>query len=251
MRADWVQNYTYKANPDIPFSQSEQLSIRMNRLPGRGWFISDFQGDNGTVQGQLPGPVVTDIPQPDMQVTSVFASYTGGSTAAAQIVPPGPQSFTAVVANTGGADLSAATVVRFTLLDSNNTALTTPTDVSLTLPLAAGGTQNVSASLTVPSTLALGTPLQVQATVNPSCTVAEANCDGAKTSLQHTLAGHAGTPDTNRHTRPGCGRCGGSADGDRGWPGNLRAGAADGHYRVRAAARAFPRRPTPARSRRP
>ncbi len=188
VRVDWVQNYTYKANPNIPFSQSEQLTIRMSRAPGKGWYITDFQGDNGTVQGQLPGPAVTTNPLPDLQVTSVYASYTGGSTAAAQVVPPGPQSFTAVVANIGGADLSAATVVRFTLLDSNNTALTT-TDVSLPLPLTAGSTQNLTALLTVPGTLALGAPLQVQATVNPTCTVAEALCDAANTSAQPLTLG--------------------------------------------------------------
>ena len=188
VRADWVQNYTFKANPNIPFSQGEQLSIRMSRAPGKGWYITDFQGDNGTVQGQLPGPAVTTNPLPDLQVTSVYATYTGGSSAAAQVVPPGPQSFTAVVANTGGADLSAATIVRFTLLDSNNTALTT-TDVGLPLPLTAGSTQNLTALLTVPGTLALGSPLLVQATVNPTCTVAEALCDAANTSAQPLTLG--------------------------------------------------------------
>ena len=188
VRADWVQNYTFKANPNLPFSQSEQLSIRMSRVPGKGWYITDFQGDNGTVQGQLPGPAVTDNPQPDLQVTSVYATYTGGASAAAQVVPPGVQSFTAVVANTGGADLSAATLVRFTLLDANNTALTT-TDVGLTLPLTAGSTQMVTTSLTVPAALALGSTLQAQATVNPTCTVAEAHCDAANTSTQPLTLG--------------------------------------------------------------
>jgi hypothetical protein len=188
VRADWVQNYTYKANPTIPFSQSEQLSIRMSRAPGKGWYISDFQGDNGTVQGQLPGPAVTDNPQPDLQVTSVYATYTGASSTQSQVVPPGAQSFTAAVTNVGGADLTVAANVLFSLLDINNATLTTST-VSLAVPLKAGATQNVTATLTVPNTLAIGAPFQVQATVNPSCTVAEANCDALNTSSQTLTLG--------------------------------------------------------------
>jgi len=188
VRADWVQNYTYKANPTIPFSQSEQLSIRMSRAPGKGWYISDFQGDNGTVQGQLPGPAVTDNPQPDMQVTSVYATYTGASSTAAQVVPPGAQSFTAAVTNVGGADLTVAANVLFSLLDINNATLTTST-VSLAVPLKAGATQNVTATLTVPNTLAIGAPFQVQATVNPGCSVPEANCDALNTSSQTLTLG--------------------------------------------------------------
>ncbi len=188
VRANWVQNYTYKSNPNLAFSQNEQLSMRMNRVPGKGWYISDFQGDNGTVQGQLPGPAVTTNPQPDMQVSAVYATFVGHATTAPQIVPPGAQSFTAAVANVGGADLTVAAVVRFSLLDLSNATLTT-VDVPLTVPLAAGATQNVAATLNVPSTLAIGAPLQVQATVNPGCSVPEANCDGFNTASQPLTVG--------------------------------------------------------------
>ncbi len=188
VRADWVQNYSYKSNPTLAFNQSEQLSIRMLRTPGVGWKIYDFQGDNGTVQGQLPGPAVTTNPQPDLQVTAVFASYVGQGTSQSQIVPPGAQSFTAVVSNVGGADLAAATNVRISLQDTQGGILTSA-DVPLTIPLAAGSTQNVTATLNVPSSLAIGAPFVVGANVNPSCSVPEANCDAANTGSQPLTLG--------------------------------------------------------------
>jgi hypothetical protein len=167
VRADWAQNYTYKANPNISFKQSEQLSMRMVRRPGKGWFITDFQGDNGTVQGQLPGPAVTDSAQPDLFAQAVYPTYVGG-TSTNPPVPPGAQSFTAVIQNIGGADFTVNTVVRFQLLDSSNTPLGNAVDVPLPTPLTAGSTVNVQATLTVPNTIPVGSVFQVSVNVNPN-----------------------------------------------------------------------------------
>ncbi len=188
VRADWVQNYTYKQNPAIAFNQTEQLSIRMTRTPGKGWFITDFQGDNGTVQGQLPGPSVTDTPQPDLVAVSVFPSYVGGPS----LNPPvatGPQMFSANIQNIGGADFTANTVVHFQLLDANSTPIGNGVDVPLPVPMAVGASVTLQASLDVPATLAIGASFQVLAQVNPSCTVAEAHCDNANQAVQGLIVG--------------------------------------------------------------
>ncbi len=185
---DWAQNYTYQANPAIAFSQREHLTVRMTRTPGRGWYITDFQGDNGTVQGQLPGPATTDNPLPDMIMNSVYATYAGNSSTTAQLVPPGPQSFSAMISNVGGATLTAGTSVQFALLDASNNVLTSTT-VPLTVPLGINATQTVTATLNVPNTLAIGAPFQVGANVNPSCTVPEAHCDASNGSLQALILG--------------------------------------------------------------
>ena len=95
LRADWDQKYTFKNDPTCAsaaagsscqkplFSQTEQLTARMVRVPGRGWFITDFQGDNGTVQGVPPGPqTVFAAPQTgtvDLEVGAIapVGSYIG------------------------------------------------------------------------------------------------------------------------------------------------------------------------------
>ena len=186
VRADWVQNYTYKQNPNISFNQTEQLSARMVRQPGKGWNIVDFQGDNGTVQGQLPGPAVTDTAQPDLVTLAVFPSYAGGASTNPP-VPPGSQSFTAVVQNIGGADFSTSTVVRFQLLDATNTPIGTAVDVPLPTPLAAGATTNLQATLNVPA-LAVGTAFSVLANANPTC-LPEAHCDSANQATEALILG--------------------------------------------------------------
>jgi len=73
IRADWDQNYTFKNDQTCVnaqagtcqkqlFTQHEQLTARMTRRPGSGWYIVDFQGDNGKVQGAAPGPQTTFAP---------------------------------------------------------------------------------------------------------------------------------------------------------------------------------------------
>lgn len=187
VRADWVQNYTYKQNPDISFNQTEQLSMRMLRTPGKGWNIVDFQGDNGTVQGQLPGPAVTDTAQPDLIVAAVYPTYVGASSTNAP-VPPGAQNFTANIQNVGGADFTAATVVRFQLRDANNNPIGNAVDVNLPAPLAAGAAVNVQAQLDVPATIAIGATFQILANVNPAC-LPEANCDASNQLSENLVLG--------------------------------------------------------------
>jgi len=203
VRADWVQNYAYKpvctanpANPseikcvggaDLVFKQSEQLSVRMTRAPGKGWFITDFQGDNGKVQGQLPGPSFTDNPQPDLEARGVFPTYAGQPNAISIPVPPGAQSFSAIVTNVGGADLTAATSVRFTLQDATGAPINGSMDVPLSLPMKAGESQTVSATLTVPPSV--GMPFTAVANVNPGCSVTEAHCDANNVGTSSLFVG--------------------------------------------------------------
>ncbi len=165
VRADWAQKFRFKSDPTIELVRTEQLSTRMVRQPGKGWRIVDFQGDNGTAP---PGPIVTDSAQPNLVVTAVFPSYASG-TSVDPPVPPGAQSFTAFIQNTGAADFSSATVVHFELRDSTNAVIGTGVDVPLPVPLATGGSATVQASLNVP-TLAPGTKFSVVANVNPSAT---------------------------------------------------------------------------------
>lgn len=188
VRADWVQNYSTKTNPTVTFSQSEQLSMRMTRTPGKGWLIVDFQGDNGTVQsaGQLPGPIATDAATPDLAVISVFP----GSSATQTVVGPGAaQAFTAVIQNVGSAAFTANTNVVFQLLDgSNNPLAGAQATVALPVPLAAGAQVTVQGSFTVPA-LAPNTPVNIQATVNPGNTAAESNFGNDTTTEGLTIGG--------------------------------------------------------------
>lgn len=89
IRADWDQNYTFRGDQTCAnaqagsscqrmlFHQSEQLTARMTRIPGKGWLITDFQGDNGKVQGAAPGPQTTFAPpvagNVDLGVGSIVA----------------------------------------------------------------------------------------------------------------------------------------------------------------------------------
>ena len=188
VRADWVQNYTYKINPSVTYSQSEQLSMRMTRTPGKGWLITDFQGDNGTVQGQLPGPAVTSTPLPDLTINAgdVFPGTTTGGT----VVSTGSQVFSAVVQNIGAADFTANTVVHFELFSGTQSQGTV--DVPLPVPLAVNTSVTVQGTLPVPATLAPGTIVTVVATVNPPGTTAppeSSTANNSATSAQLSIGG--------------------------------------------------------------
>ena len=69
-RADWQQNYTFIGSPNAVLGNNEQLTVTMHRTPGTGWLITNMIGDNGTVQGKLPGPLVTSAALPDLVVSS-------------------------------------------------------------------------------------------------------------------------------------------------------------------------------------
>ncbi len=200
VRADWQQNYTFKqvcqnfavgtqtvqacSDPNVPFSQTEQLSARMVRTPGKGWFITDFQGDNGKVQG-VPVIVSPDTAAPDLLISSVSAG--GGG-----ILATGDQTVYAHVINLGSADVTQNTTVQFVLYkQSDGTQLAVAT-ANVAAPIAAnGGTTDVSAVLSVAS-LAGGTAVRLVATVDPACNITptEQRCD----NNSFTQAMQIGTP---------------------------------------------------------
>lgn len=86
VRADWEQAYTFKEDQTcanaplgtlcqrVVFKQLEQLTVRLKRVPGKNWYITEFQGDNGTVQGTPPGPIQRDTSLPDLRIASLSPS---------------------------------------------------------------------------------------------------------------------------------------------------------------------------------
>lgn len=209
VRADWLQKYTFREDRScegvvgacerVVFSQEAQLTARMVREPGRGWFITEFQGDNGTVQGAPPGPRQVDTARPDLQVVSVeptsgvaassrtvmLAGANGSEMAAARNVAistatgvaPGNNTFRAVISNVGDAALTQSAVVRFSLRDDQRREISF-VEAPLPVPLAAGAQTSVQAQLTIPD-LPPGTPGDITVVVNPGCRVDEKLCDGA------------------------------------------------------------------------
>ena len=214
VRADWEQKYTFKGDQTcanaaagsgcqrVLFTQSEQLTARMTRVPGKGWFVSDFQGDNGTVQGTAPGPQTTFSAQPSLEVTGlqVFAPASssaqqaqGGHQRATGQQPavglaPGVNHFVATVQNIGNAPLTQQPQLRFSLLDANGTEITGDTENLPTLPLNPGDSETVNGSFTVP-TLPPATPVSVGANVNPGCKIQEQTCGSKNISFINAVAG--------------------------------------------------------------
>ena len=203
IRADWQQNYTFKGDQTcanaqagtscqkVLFKQTEQLTARMTRLPGKGWFITDFQGDNGTVQGVPPGPQTTFTAQPELQVTSLqivtsststqvqrrqTSAHTARATQQSVVgLASGVNHFVATVTNIGNAPLTQQPQLHFALLDANSNEITGDTEPLPTLPLNPGDSETVNGTLTVP-TLPPSTQVNVGATVNPGCQVQEQTC---------------------------------------------------------------------------
>ena len=97
--------------------------------PGKGWFITDFQGDNGTLQGTIPGPQTGDAALPELQVTIVTAgaaqgtagllAVNGGSPSATNVLPigTGPVQIHARVTNIGRAALLQSVLERLSRPD--------------------------------------------------------------------------------------------------------------------------------------
>jgi len=175
-RADWQQNYTFRNSPNEVFSQEEQLSVRMRLVPGIGWLITDFQGDNGTVQGVPPGPQITDQALPDLVVTSSSLGQSQLDILNPSPVAPGLHTVKATVSNTGNADLIANMPVTISLLDANSSVIATATQ-NVPLPVSQGSTGVVSADLMFPQGKD-GTKLTLMVNINSGCQVQEKNCDG-------------------------------------------------------------------------
>lgn len=204
VRADWEQAYTFKddltcANvlpgticQRVIFKQLEQLTVRMKRIPGKNWYITEFQGDNGTVQGTPPGPIQRDTSLPDLRIASLTPGAITTVAAAGPAdnvigVAPGANGFAAVVENIGTADLTTAARVRFVARDGNGNTLAT--DVrDLSGPLAVGGSATVIGQLNVPD-LGPGVGARIFAIVNPGCVVSEQNCDGGNAKSLEIIIG--------------------------------------------------------------
>jgi len=201
VRADWEQAYTFKDDQTcvglplgsicqrVVFKQEEQLTVRMKRVPGKNWFITEFQGDNGTVQGTPPGPVQRDQSLPDLRIGSLNPVSTPAAAKedSAIGIAPGTNSFAAVVENIGTADLLTSVRVRFEARDGNGNTLAF--DVrEIGPPLAVGGSTTVIGQLNIPD-LGPGVKARVFAAVNPGCQVPEQNCDATNVTLLNIIIG--------------------------------------------------------------
>jgi hypothetical protein len=203
LRADWEQIYTFRSDETcsnaaagqscqrVVFRQAEQLTARMTRIPGKGWFISDLQGDNGTVQGVPPGPQTTFVAQPNLQVTGLtlgnqqpqskvlarsgVRASANNATQTPVGLAAGTNFFIATVTNIGNAPLTQQPQLRISLLDADNNELIGTTENLAVLPLKPGDSEMVTGTIIVPS-LPPNVPLSVSATVNPGCKVQEQTC---------------------------------------------------------------------------
>ena len=201
LRANWDLNYQNKpvcsavpvldssGNPTGQTQQvcstpplqkaSEQLQVRMNRTPGVGWQVTDFQGDNGTVTnnvGALPaGPSATTFSaEPDVVVAGLQIANSVSANNSINVAGNTTTNFTVTVANTGDADLTTVMPVHFAIRDGSGNELV-GTNQNIPTPLAKGGTVQMSVSMAVPN-LAPQTPLSYVAIANPGCSVTEKNC---------------------------------------------------------------------------
>ncbi|HUS18218.1 MAG TPA: FecR domain-containing protein, partial [Terriglobales bacterium] len=205
VRADWEQAYTFKDDQTcanltagavcqrVVFKQQEQLTVRMKRIPGKNWYITEFQGDNGTVQGTPPGPIQRDISLPDLHISSLTPSALPSAGPAAGRegsvigVAPGANGFAAVIENVGAADLLTSVKVRFVARDTNGNEIATDLR-DLPGPIPVGGSVTVVGELNVPD-LAPGVGARIFAVVNPGCVVPEQNCDGTNAALLDIVVG--------------------------------------------------------------
>ena len=173
VRADWQQNYTFQDNPRAVFSQEEQLSARLHRVPGKGWYITDFQGDNGRVQG-VPGPQTADTAAPDLVVTNVVIDDTRLDPAQSSPVFPGTHTVTVTVSNTGNAALTQP--LPFTMNVTNGQSQQASTfSGTVPAPLAVGQSTTVTARMVFPQA-AGGTALSLKVSANPACNPPEQTC---------------------------------------------------------------------------
>ena len=173
-RATWQQNYSFITNAGVVFKQEEQLQVTMRRNPGTGWLITNFSGDNGTVQGVPPGPAVVDTSAPDLSVATVTVD--GMPAISVSTISPGSHTFGVTVLNNGSAGFAGAnwhTV--FSATDSTGKTIT-PTDVLLTNTSIAAGTTSslITGALTVPADPD-GAVITVTVTPNTGCVNVAAN----------------------------------------------------------------------------
>ena len=149
VRADWQQNYTFIGDAATVYNQTEQLSVRLQRVPGNGWYITDFQGDNGKVQGVVPGPQTADTASPDLAVAGTTIDGRPVSSGTPIQVGAGTRTVVVDITNNGTATFANGAVlpVTITLQDTNGTNVTTidtfngsvpnPINVGSTMPVQA------------------------------------------------------------------------------------------------------------------
>jgi len=175
-RANWQQNYTFTNSPNTLLGTSEQLTVTMHRTPGTGWLITSMVGDNGTVQGTIPGPLITNTALPDLVVVSASISGQQIQAISGTPVAPGQHMVSAVIGNVGTADLTSNMPVVLSVLDASKNVISTTT-VNLPIPVPQGSSGTVTANLTFPAG-ADGTALSFLVNVNPGCALPEKACDG-------------------------------------------------------------------------
>ena len=194
VRADWDQKYTFTNDNSCAstptggvcnrtvFNQTEQLTARMVRIPGKGWYINDFQGDNGTVQGVPAGPITTDTAIADLTISNLKQVSGASRRSATLAVAAGTATYQATISNIGSADLTVSPDVVFTLLDADGATVATDTEKA-PVPLAKGASETVNGTITNP-----GTGVRLTAAVNPACKVAEKSCDAANVTALDVAA---------------------------------------------------------------
>ena len=173
LSGQWQSNYTFKGATTLTTQPPENITVRMHRTVGQGWFITDFQGDNGTVQGTPPGPQTQQqaLPDPAVVDLGVFnnITYTTGSSLS---ISGGATTFGATITNSGDADLTQSVSLAWTVTTGSTTLATFAS--SLTTPLSPGQSTQVQYPVTLPS-LAAGTPVTVSLVINASSPITEKN----------------------------------------------------------------------------
>jgi len=177
-RATWQQNYSFKNSPSTVLTQNEQLTVAMHRTPGVGWLVTNMIGDNGTVQGTLPGPFVSNQALPKTVISNSTLGGNTLSTTTPTAFTPGTQTITVTVGNVGNADLTVGMPVTISIVNSANSTVATSTQTIAAI--SQNGTATVTASLSVPA-MADNTSLSLVVNVNPGCQIPEKSCDANNT----------------------------------------------------------------------
>jgi len=219
LRASWNQNYSFKTNPTIVFNQSEQLTVRLQRTPGKGWLITELQGDNGTLQGNPPGPVgsADSGARPDLDISDIKSDQGHGNLVrgravransfSGQLPPltPGVHTYQVTFTNTSQLNLTQSVDVTLQFVDSTGGVLLTQNGTVMP-PLAPAASEPVDFTVTIPQSLA-GQKVTLQVIINPGCSSVIATCGGTFSQVQTvvttptvTVGGGPFTYDGNGHS---------------------------------------------------
>jgi FecR protein/CARDB len=189
LSAQWQSNYTFRGVTDITTQRPENITVRMHRSVGQGWFVTDFQGDNGTVQGVPPGPNSSDAALADLTVNDagiiVNGTYTKGSNIA---VSGGPTTFGATIQNVGNAAFTGPAKAVWTVNVGGTVLPAVSTDIPILPP---GATSQIQALVQLPSSIVAGTPMSLTVNLNPGSQAPEKRSDNNSLNAAFT----AGTLD--------------------------------------------------------